>query len=95
MSARVVVIYGPQGCGKSARAEQFRRYYGASRVYEFETFRRCKKPRLGDLVLAHEDRGLLQKLIGDGTFPKDCHLVSFADAVKAARAQRPDAEVQL
>lgn len=53
MKKATVIVYGPQGCGKSLNAEKLRKGFGLDRVID-DWDGRERLPRHGALVLTHD-----------------------------------------
>lgn len=64
-SEKSVIVYGPQGCGKTRDAERMRKYFGLDRVVELDQSPTPTFGIVGDLVLTNLTHGemLAKKLI--------------------------------
>ncbi|KQW96960.1 hypothetical protein ASC94_09130 [Massilia sp. Root418] len=58
MTSTALVIYGPQGCGKSRNAASLAKFYGKSVIYDYDekpSTRRLRSMPDETLVLTNED----------------------------------------
>lgn len=73
---RSVIIYGPQGCGKTINGEALRAVYGCDRIDDTDSFYSGGHrfdPKAGHLYLTCDPKVLTQ-------FPE--HVVHFDEAIK-------------
>lgn len=49
----IVIISGPQGCGKTRHAPQLLRHFGGKRIVEFDGIEFIAEARDGDVVLTN------------------------------------------
>lgn len=73
-----VIIYGPQGCGKTRNAEQLRQAFGLERVIELEDSPSNRIPDRGALVLTNRDDATSMPA------PWPCRRMSFDQAMAHA-----------
>jgi MoxR-like ATPase len=73
-----VIIYGPQGCGKTRNAEQLRQAFGLERVIELDDGDTQAIPSHGALVLTNRDDATSMRA------PWPCRRMSFDQAMSHA-----------
>ena len=59
--SKTVIVYGPQGCGKTLNAERLRKYFGCTLVVEMDEQRR-RQLHDGALHLTCEDPATLRAI---------------------------------
>jgi hypothetical protein len=74
-----IIIYGPQGCGKTLRAADMKAHYKATRVVDLDE-QRYQAPRDGDVILTN-DPAMLDRTSRYGV---PCTAVRFEDFLAEA-----------
>lgn len=78
MINKSVVVFGPQGCGKTLNAEKLRRHFGLQTVIDNGWDWNTPVPREGALVLTN--------MQPTERFASDRNVFAYADAIAAANA---------
>ena len=94
--SKTVIVYGPQGCGKTLNAEKLRKYFGCTHVVELDEQRR-RQLHDGALHLTHEDPATLRaigwRIDGVKTFSYAEASRFIGNLLRPERMHRPTAGV--
>ncbi|HYE39912.1 MAG TPA: hypothetical protein VEB23_08270 [Ramlibacter sp.] len=80
-----IVIYGPQGCGKTLNGDKLARYFGLQRVVDdgLDLGGHVRVPASGALVLTNDPEELRRRA------PAGVRFIAFAQACRMAGIRNP------